>query len=284
MWASLLGSPSANGARRASAASDPKRSSMSPESARTTLFSSPSQTATRCDAWSRDSAHLDERGGGVAEEHQRKLAHRPVEVVGEAEAFGDAGTPRDVRLGAPGHGEHALVGINSGEITVGSRPAASCSGEHPGAAPDVEHPVSHSHVGDVEHHVGPLGEQRWDEELVVDPGSGGWSARRSSCRVSTGRSTVRVSGPRSHPDCASGEMGPAAAIEPAGARPAGLASSSLAGSNGPSDLPSGPRRQRWADGIVRRRAQSNPRRGARRADTPHAHRDRSRPARSGRDH
>jgi hypothetical protein len=58
-------------------------------------------------------------------------------------------------------------------VTVRSDACVPSAGEHARAAPDVEHIVSRSDVGDVENDLGPLLEQRGHEERVVDLGGGG---------------------------------------------------------------------------------------------------------------
>ena len=72
--------------------------------------------------------------------------------------------------------EHALVGIDRCHVATFPESSRRGAGEHAGAAPYVEYLLSGTDVGGVEHGVGPLPEQRRDEERVVDlrRGRGNW--------------------------------------------------------------------------------------------------------------
>ena len=119
----------------------------------------------------RDTADLTECACRIGEVHERELADGVVErVVGVRQLFGEPRLPLDVAPGLSGDGEHAVIRIDSGHVAVWSDADARRAGQHSSAAPDVEHTLPRSDVGDIEHDVGPLLEQGGHEERLIDLG------------------------------------------------------------------------------------------------------------------
>ena len=101
------------------------------------------------------------------------LTVRSNEWSGYGSCSARPGLPLDVGSGLSGDGEHAVVRIDSGHVSVCSDANVRGAGQHTSAASDVEHAVPRSDIADIENDLGPLVEQGGHEERVVDLGGAG---------------------------------------------------------------------------------------------------------------
>ena len=94
--------------------------------------------------------HLAEGGRAVGEVHERELADHDVETrVGEGKRGRIAGSPRHLRLGSRGDGQHPLIEIEADDLTVRPDPPQGLAGEYAGPAADVEDLVARPDFGGV---------------------------------------------------------------------------------------------------------------------------------------
>jgi hypothetical protein len=91
-------------------------------------------------------------------------------VVGVRQLVSRPDLPFDARFGPSRDSEHAVVGIESGHVALGSDASVRGASEHARAAPHVEHPVARADVSNIQNVGGPLLEQGGHEERVVDLG------------------------------------------------------------------------------------------------------------------
>jgi hypothetical protein len=101
------------------------------------------------------------------------LTARSNEWSGVRQLFRETGLPLDAGSSPSGDGEHAVVRIDSGHVSVCADANMRGTRQDARAASDVEHAVLRSDIGNIEHDIGPLLEQGGHEEGVVDLGGAG---------------------------------------------------------------------------------------------------------------
>jgi hypothetical protein len=122
-------------------------------------------------AGSHDPRHLAHRRRPVREEHQRHLAHHPVEgAVRERQRLRIALPPVQVGADPFGDRQHGPVQVQAGDVSLRADPVGGGAGENAGTASHVENLLPRHEAGGIGNGRRPIGEQGGDESLLVDLG------------------------------------------------------------------------------------------------------------------